>query len=119
MPTSHGWGRAGASAPGGPRLSVLLEGDADASARGVFETLLGLAAEVVVLLEGDADASARGVFETLLGLAAEVVVRQAATGVARGEVWVYGSKRDPPTRQEHESRVGSCEREACQWALTQ
>ena len=37
------------------------------------------------VLEHDADAAARGVFDDLFGLAVEVVVPQAATGeVARG-----------------------------------
>mgnify|MGYP006101148833 CR=1 FL=1 len=37
------------------------------------------------VLERDADAAARGVFDDLFGLAVEVVVPQAATGeVARG-----------------------------------
>ena len=41
------------------------------------------------VLEGDADAAARGVFDGLFGLVAEAVALQAATGGgARGEVGI-------------------------------
>ena len=36
------------------------------------------------VLEGDANAAARGIFDGLHGLAVEVVVRQAATGRSQG-----------------------------------
>ena len=36
------------------------------------------------LLEGDADAAARGVFDDLMGLVVEVVVLQAVTGRSQG-----------------------------------
>ena len=42
------------------------------------------------MLEGDADAAARGVFDDLFGLAVEEVHLQAATGGRKGVRWVYG-----------------------------
>ena len=68
--------------------SEAVVGGADESRVGACGCECARRSALRVLLEGDADAAARGVFETLLGLAAEVVVRQAATGVARGEVGI-------------------------------
>ena len=59
MPTSHGWSRV--------RVRVRQ------AVRGC-------------VLEGDADAAARGVFDGLFGLVVEVVAHQAATGRCKG--WV-------------------------------
>ena len=60
MPTSHGWSRV--------RVRQVVRG---------------------CVLEGDADAAARGVFDGLFGLVAEAVALQAATGGgARGEVGI-------------------------------
>ena len=59
----------------------------------------------VCVLEGDADAAARSVFDGLFGLAVEVVVLQAATGRWKGVRCVYGSTRDPPARQADEGSI--------------
>ena len=61
MPTSHGWSRV--------RVRQAVSG---------------------CVLEGDADAAARGVFDDLFGLAVEEVHLQAATGGRKGVRWVYG-----------------------------
>ena len=61
MPTSHGWSRV--------RVRQAVGG---------------------CVLEGDADAAARGVFDDLFGLAVEEVHLQAATGGRKGVRWVYG-----------------------------
>ena len=58
MPTSHGWSQA--------RVRVRQ------AVRGC-------------VLEGDADAAARGVFDGLFGLGVEAVVLQAATGRSQGD----------------------------------
>ena len=55
MPTSHGWSRV--------RVRQAVRG---------------------CVLEDDADAAARGVFDDLSGLVVEEVVRQAATGRSQG-----------------------------------
>eukprot|EP00964_Phaeocystis_antarctica_P063771 scaffold38296_cov45-Phaeocystis_antarctica.AAC.1 len=54
------------------------------------------------VLEGDADAAARGVFDGLFGLVVEVVALQAAT--QGGVRWVYGTT-EPPVRQEDVAAV--------------
>ena len=54
------------------------------------------------VLEGDADAAARGVFDGLFGLVVEVFGLQAAT--QGGVRWVYGTT-EPPVRQEDVAAV--------------
>ena len=49
------------------------------------------------LLEGDADAAARGVFDGLLGLIAQVVVLQAATGRSQGAEIGAGARATHPS----------------------
>ena len=49
------------------------------------------------LLEGDADAAARGVFDGLLGLIAQVVVLQAATGRSQGGEMGAGARATHPS----------------------
>ena len=71
MPTSHGWSRVR-----------------------VRQAVFGC------VLDGDADAAARGIFDGLFGLVVEVIVIQAAMGRSQGGEVGYGSTRDPPTRQD-------------------
>ena len=81
MPTSHGWSRVRV------RQAVsgcVLEGDADAAARGVFDDLFGLAVEEV-----------------------EGVHLQAATGGRKGVSGYTGGPRDPPTRRTRRTIEGS------------
>ena len=49
------------------------------------------------LLEGDADAAARGVFDGLLGLVAQVVALQAVTGRSQGAEMGAGARATHPT----------------------
>ena len=61
------------------------------------------------VLEGDADAAARGVFDSLFGLGVEVVVLQAATGRSQGVRWVYWITHviRPPDRRTRRTIEGS------------
>ena len=57
------------------------------------------------LLEGDADAAARDVFDGLFGLVVEAVTPHAVTGRVAGGSGGRGSTRDPAVRQEDEAAV--------------
>ena len=49
------------------------------------------------MLEGDADAAARGVFDGLLGLVVQVVVLQAVTGRSQGAEMGVGARATHPS----------------------
>ena len=63
------------------------------------------------VLEGDADAAARGVFDGLFGLGVEAVVLQVYSKLRRGgrkEMrWVYGSTCGPTGGRGAQSRAAS------------
>ena len=69
------------------------------------------------VLDGDAGAAARGVFDGLLGLVVEVVVLQAATGRSQG---VMGALKHPSDRRTwprstRRTIEGSIARECGRW----
>ena len=65
------------------------------------------------VLEGDADAAARGVFDGPFGLAVEAVVLQAAKGRSQGGEVGYGSTR--PTGGRGRGRRGARSRAVIVW----